>query len=85
MKIRRAYIEDVKRDFEQIPETSIGQFCDMVGNLLPLNRRMVLIYSGTGQSDMAKTVFHADLNVKIFSLLGTFYLYIGWAEYYFYF
>ena len=69
-KVRRRYVSETKSEFNQIPETSIGQFCDVIGSLMPLNRRLVLIYSVTGDSDVAKAVFHSDLNVKIFNLQG---------------
>ena len=69
-KARRRYVTEVKNEFKQIPETSFGRFCDVIGGLMPLNRRLVLIYSVTGESDVAKAVFHSDLNVKIFNLQG---------------
>ena len=61
---------EIKNEFKQIPETSFGQFCDVIGSLMPLNRRLVLIYSMTGDSDVAKATFHSDLNVKIYNLQG---------------
>ena len=72
MKERKRYVSEVKAEFQQIPEISIGQFCDICGTRIPHNRRLILIFDMMGQSDMAKAVFHSDLNVKVFNLQGEF-------------
>ena len=68
----------VKKEFMDIPEIHIETFCDSVGTRLPHNRRLVLIYDCHGESDLAETVFHHEMNSKIYHLMGksnNYYLY----------